>query len=404
MNIKVPKKLKAAFNSDKRYIVLYGGRGGGKSWFIGFILILKALEKPNQIILCTREIQNTIQDSVHSVLSGAIERLGAENFFHITDKKIECKNGSKFIFKGLYRNIQGIKSTEGINYCWIEEGQTISQDSIDLLFPTIRKPDSQIFISFNPGQEDDPIYTRFIKNKRDDTLLIRINYSDNPFFPEVLRQEMLYDKEYNYDKYLHVWEGECKNITEACIFKDKFTVQEFNTPNDVHFFYGADFGFSQDASTLTRCYIKDDCLYIDYDAGGVGIEFEELAKLWDCVPGSRDNKIVADNSRPDTISYMNRQGFYVRPSRKGKNSIEDGIEFMRSFKMIYIHPRCKNTVYEFRSYSYKQDRITNEILPVIVDKDNHYIDALRYSLEDARRGRQNPYRTSDVSLNELLRK
>ena len=386
VDITLPKKLLPILTTDKRNIVLYGGRGGAKSWAVATALIIKSLQKSNQIILCCREVQNSIMDSVHSVLVQTIERMKLEPFFNITDKKIECKNGSKFIFKGLYRNITGIKSTEGIDYCWVEESQTISQESIDLLVPTIRKPDSQLFFTFNPDQESDPIYNRFVKSERKDTLLIKINYDENPFFPEVLEKEMLYDKEFNFDKYLHVWEGECKALTDACIFKGKFTVQEFNTPKDAHFYYGADFGFSNDPSTLIRSFIKDDCLYIDYEAGGVGIEFEELAGLWDSIPGSREHKIVADNSRPDTISYMSRQGFYVRGSRKGKNSIEDGIEFIRSFRMIYIHPRCKNTLYEFKSYSYKQDKLTEEILPVIVDKDNHYIDALRYSLEDIRRG------------------
>lgn len=385
MGVKAPKKLKPVISSDKRNIVLYGGRGGAKSWFIAMVLVIKALEKKNQIILCVREVQNSILDSVHSVLVSTIERLKLDPFFIITEKKIECKNGSKFIFKGLHRNIQGIKSTEGIDYCWIEEAQTISQDSIDLLWPTVRKENSQIYVSFNPDQSEDPIYQRFVANQRDDTLLIKINYTDNPFFPDVLKAEMEYDREYNYDKYLHVWEGECKQISDACIFKGKFTVKEFKAPSNAYFFFGADFGFSNDPSTIVRCYIQDDNLYIDYEAGGVGIEIDNLPELWESIPEAKVNKIVGDNSRPDTISYLRRQGFIAKGSRKGKNSIEDGIEYMRSFKMIYIHPRCKNTIYEFKSYSYKQDKLTNEILPVIVDKDNHYIDALRYALEDMRK-------------------
>ena len=213
---------------------------------------------------------------------------------------------------------------------------------------------------------------------------------------------MEYDKEFNYDRYLHIWEGECKNITDACIFKGKFTVKEFETHKGADFFIGADFGFSNDPSALTRCYIHDDCLWVDYEAGGLGVEIDELSQLWDSVPGARDNKIIADNQRPDTISYMKRQGFIVKPSKKGKGSVEDGIEYMRSFKMIYVHPRCKNTAYEFKAYSYKQDKQTNEILPIIVDKDNHYIDSIRYALEDARRGRLGPYQPTDVRLSDLF--
>ena len=349
------------------------------------LLVMKAIEKPNQIILCTREIQNSILDSVHSILVQSIERMGLTKLFNITDKKIECINGSKFIFKGLYRNVQGIKSTEGISYAWIEEAATVSQDSIDLLWPTVRNEGSQIFVTFNPDQETDPVYSRFVKNKRDDTLLINANFTDNPFFPDVLKQEMLYDREYNYDKYLWIWEGQCRNITDACIFKEKFQVKDFETDEKAHFFYGSDFGFSNDPSTIIRCYEKDRCLYIDYEAGGVGIEIDEIPNMYRQGPGVREHKIIADSSRPDTISYLSRQRFFIRGAKKGKDSIKDGIEFIRSFKMIFIHPRCKNTIHEFKSYSYKTDRLTGEILPDIVDKDNHWIDALRYALEDLRR-------------------
>ena len=385
INVDIPKIFLPIFNSNKRNIVLYGGRGSGKSYIIAMLLVMKAIEKPNQIILCTREIQNSILDSVHSILVQSIERMGLTKLFDITDKKIECRNGSKFIFKGLYRNVQGIKSTEGISYAWIEEAATVSQDSIDLLWPTVRNEGSQIFVTFNPDQETDPVYSRFVKNKRDDTLLINANFTDNPFFPDVLKQEMLYDRAYNYDKYLWIWEGQCRNITDACIFKEKFQDKDFETNEKAHFFYGSDFGFSNDPSTIIRCYEKDRCLYIDYEAGGVGIEIDDLPNMYRQVPGVREHKIIADSSRPDTISYLNRQRFFVRGAKKGKDSIKDGIEFIRSFKMIFIHPRCKNTLFEFKSYSYKTDRLTGEILPDIVDKDNHWIDALRYALEDLRR-------------------
>jgi len=405
IGVDIPKKLLPIVNSKKRNIVLYGGRGGAKSWAVAAVLIIKALEKSNQIILCTREIQNTIQDSVHSVLKQTIDRLGLKDHFEITDKKIQCVNGTKFIFKGLHRNITEVKSTEGVDYCWVEEAHSISQSSIDVLWPTVRKPGSQFFVTFNPDQEDDPIYSMFVKDqKRNDTLLINVNYYDNPFFGEPLKSDMEYDREYNYDKYLHVWDGQCKSVTDACIFKDKFTVCEFETHDDVQFFYGADWGFSNDPSAVIRCYIYDQCLYIDYEAGGIGVEFEELPQLWDSVPLIREHKVVADSSRPDTISYMNRQGFTVRRSRKGKNSIEDGIEFIRSFRKIYIHTRCKNTAYEFKSYSYKQDPKTEEILPIIIDKDNHYIDSTRYSLEDSRKGRGDPYGPPVGSIDQLFGK
>lgn len=399
-NINIPTKLLPMFTSTKRYIVTYGGRGGSKSWVIAIFLILKAVEKKGLIILCTREVQNTIKDSVHRLLKDTIERLGMERLFDVKRDEIMCKNGSKFIFKGLRHNMNEIKSTEGIDYCWIEEAQSISRDSLDVLVPTVRKDGSQFLISFNPSDDSDPIYTDFVLSDRNNALVININYFDNPFFPDVLREEMEYDREYNYDKYLHVWEGETKAVTDACIFKGKFRIDSFETHQGVQFYYGADWGFSQDPSCIIRCYVHDGCLYIDQEAGGVGVEMEELPRLWDIIPGSREHKVVADNARPETISYMNSKGFHVKSSKKGKGSIEDGIEFIRSFKTVVVHERCINTAYEFKSYSYKKDRLTNEILKIIIDKDNHYIDALRYSLEDLRKFGRN-LKVSTISAGSL---
>lgn len=333
--------------------------------------------------------------------------MGLNEYFSITDKKIECYNGTKFIFKGLYRNITGIKSTEGIDYCWIEEAQSISQESIDFLWPTVRTPGSQFFITFNPLEAEDPIYKRFITNERKDTLLININYWDNPHFPDVLRDEMLYDKEYNYDKYLHVWCGEVKNVTDACIFKDKFTIMSFDTHKEVDFMYGADWGYSNDPDSINRCYEYDGCLWIDYEAHGTGIEIEEIEQLWDHIPGSREHLIECDSARPDLVSYMKRRGFNTHGVRKSKGQnnttfIEDGIRFLRSYKMIYVHERCKNTAYEFRSYSYKEDKQTGEILNVIVDKDNHHIDSIRYATNEKRRGRVSNYKPSVLRMKDVF--
>jgi len=403
-DVEVPPKVLPIFKSKKRNIVMYGGRGGSKSWAVAIALIVKAMTKRNQIILCTREVQNTIEDSVLSLLAKIIQNLNLNHIFDIQKNRIYCKNGSRFIFKGLSHKITGVKSTEGVNYCWIEEAQSVSQKSIDILWPTVRNNNSQFFVTFNPETEDDPIYRRFVTGNREDTLLIKVNYLDNPYFPDVLRKEMEWDKQYDYDKYLHVWEGNPKTITDACVFKGKFVVDMFNTHEGVDFYYGADWGFANDPTCLIRCYVYDNCLYIDYEAYGVGVEIDEIPQLFDSIPQARRNKIVADNQRSDTISYLNRKGFIIKPSRKGKNSIKDGIEFIKKFKKIYIHERCKNTAYEFMSYSYKIDKLTEEILPIIVDKYNHCIDAIRYSLEGLRRGYSQRYEPTGVKMQDLFSK
>ena len=203
---------------------------------------------------------------------------------------------------------------------------------------------------------------------------------DNKFFPDVLRKEMEYCKEVDYNKYENVWLGKPALETEAQIFKGKFEILDFEAEPYTQFYYGADWGFAKDPVALTRCFIEDNCLYIDYEAFGVGIEMEELPALFDTVPDSRNWTIRADSARPETISYVKRHGFNCIAAEKWKGSIEDGIEYLRSFRKIYIHPRCKNIYEEFKYYSYKTDRISGDILPIVVDAYNHGIDSLRYAL------------------------
>jgi phage terminase large subunit len=189
---------------------------------------------------------------------------------------------------------------------------------------------------------------------------------------------MEYLKRVDYERYLHIWEGEPRTNSDAQIFKGKFFVEDFDTPDDVNFYYGADFGFSSDPSTLIRCFVRDNCLYIDHELWGLHIELDHLPKWYDQIPGSRDWWIEADSARPDTISLIRRSGYKIRGVEKTK--VEDGISFLRSFERIVIKPECKYTVDEFRHYSYVVDKLSGNITPKIEDKHNHCIDALRYSL------------------------
>jgi phage terminase large subunit len=273
---------------------------------------------------------------------------------------------------------------EGVDICWIEEAHSVSRESLDVLIPTIRKDGSIFFITFNPREKDAPVYTDFVLEQRPGCLTEKINWNDNPFFPKVLRDEMEYCKKYDYEKYKHIWEGEPQVIGNACIFNGKFESSTFTAPAGVNFLYGADWGFAKDPTCIIRCYELDNCLYIDKEAYGVGIEIDDTPRLFASIPGALKNKIVADSARPETISYMNNRGFCVYPAHKGPGSVEEGIEFIRSFKRIYIHEDCKNTLYEFMNYSYKTDRITGEILPIPIDKNNHCIDAVRYAVEGLR--------------------
>ena len=332
--IKITEKLLFLLSENKRYKVLYGGRGSGKSWGIATALVISAI-KDKKRVLCTRQLQTSIKDSVHKLICDLIEKLNLSSYFTITKDTIRCYNGSEFIFKGIQNNVMEIKSMEGIDICWVEEAQSVSNESWEILIPTIRKEGSEIWISFNPDRDEDPTYKRFVLNPPDDCKTVLVNYIDNPYFPEVLKNEMEYCKRVDYGKYEHIWLGKTVINTEVQVFKDKFELKDFCSDKNTQFFYGADWGFANDPTTLTRSFIKGRDLYIEYEAGGVGVEMEEIPQLFDSVPESRKWVIRADCARPETISYVKRQGFRCQACEKWKGSIEDGIEYMRSFEYIY---------------------------------------------------------------------
>lgn len=368
-----------------RYKVYYGGRGSGKSFAMAEALITIATYGRVRV-LCCREIQNSIRDSSYQLLRDTAERLGVAQQFTFVDSEIRNgRTGARFVFKGLLRNEQSIKSTEGVDFCWVEEAQTVSESSWETLIPTIRKESSEIWVTFNPLTLDDPTTRRFIDNPPPEAYVRKVNYDENPYFPEVLRREMEWDRAHDYDRYLHVWEGYPRSISDAQVFKGRFAVEP--VPETLHekadrLFFGADFGFARDPSTLVRCFIIGNTLYIDKEAYGVGVELDELPQLYDSVPGARRWPIKADSARPETISYLkNRHGFRIDAAKKWQGSIEDGVAYLKGFDRIVIDPSCRHAADEFRLYSYKTDKTTGEVLPVIIDKNNHVIDAVRYALD-----------------------
>lgn len=380
----LPDWAQVLFNESARYIAVYGGRGSGKSRSIATALVLRAAQKPLRI-LCSREIQKSIKDSVKRLLDDEIARLDLSSFFTSTDTEIRGRNGSLFLFAGLRTNIDSIKSVEGIDICWIEEAQTVSQSSLDVLIPTIRKPGSQLWFSWNPKQDTDPVDAKFRgETAPPGTVACCVNWQDNPWFPDVLRAEMEYDRSRDIDKYRHIWEGDYLRNSEKRVLKN-WTVEEFDAPPDAVFRFGADWGFATDPTVLVRCYVIGRKLYIDHEAYQVGCEIVDTPSLFLSVPESERWPMVGDSSRPETISHMRKNGFpKLMPAVKGARSVEEGVAFIQSHDVI-IHPRCQHTIDEFTLYSYKTDPLTNAILPEIEDKNNHCIDALRYALEGVRR-------------------
>ncbi|MDE2107429.1 MAG: terminase large subunit, partial [Patescibacteria group bacterium] len=296
---------------------------------------------------------------------------------------------------------------EGYDIAWAEEAQTLSQRSLDLLRPTIRKPGSELWFSWNPRLRPtkrgdsvigDPVDVMLrADDLPPDAAVVRANWSDNPWFPDVLRAEMEWDRRRDPDKYAHVWLGDYERVSEARVFRN-WRIEEFETPaeSDVRFYYGADWGFSIDPTVLVRCWLHGSTLYVDHEAHRVGCAITDTPALFDTVPSSRKWPIRADSARPETIDHMQRAGFRISPAVKGPNSVEDGIEFLKSHDIV-VHPRCRHTADELSRYSYKVDPHTGEVLPVLEDKNNHVIDALRYALEGARIGPR-PLVISDAAM------
>jgi phage terminase large subunit len=369
-------------NYFDRYKVFYGGRAGRKSWEYAQAAITRTLEEP-LLVLCTREVQNSIGDSVHALLKNTIERLKVTSEFEIQNNAIYSKNGSVFKFKGLRtETIDGIKSFEGADICWVEEAHSVSEHSWSILIPTIRKKDSQFWIGFNPDMQDDPVYNRFVTNTVPSSYVQKVLYTENPDCPQVIKDEADYLRRVDYEAYAHIYLGEVRSHSDAQVFKHKYRVEHFDI--DKSFgppLQGADWGFSVDPTVLIRGYIKDNNIYIKNEVYKVGCEVDKIPDLFKKIPDSDINVIRGDNARPEIISYLKRHGFNIKAADKWKGSVEDGIDFLRKFENIIIHPDCRHTAEEMRLYSYKVDKRTGDVLPQLEDKHNHCIDAMRYMIE-----------------------
>jgi phage terminase large subunit len=398
--VEIPEAFDYLFDpplGSVRYRIGHGGRGSAKSHSYASALAIHAAQKPLRI-LCGREIQKSIKDSSKRLLDDKIADHGLGDFYESTDTEIRGKNGSLFLFAGLRSNVDQIKSMEGIDICWLLEANKISQNSWDVLIPTIRKPGSEIWAEYNPDLPTDPVDAMFRgpEGPPPRAIVRHINWEDNPFFPDVLREEMEYCRKRDPDKYLHVWQGQYRRNSESRVFKN-WVEQEFEAPSDATFRFGADWGFSIDPTVLVRCYLDGRKLYIDHEAYMRGCEIDQTPELFDHVPGARRWIITADSARPETISYLRRNGFKIMPAIKGARSLEEGVEFLQSYDII-VHPRCVHTIEELMHYSYKVDDLTGQVIPVLADKDNHVIDALRYALEGVRRAGSGKAKTIAVSI------
>ena len=380
-SIQIPAAFAGLFKPN-RYKVFHGGRDAAKSWAFADALLTLAMQRRLDV-LCARELQVSIKDSVHRLLKRRIEARGLGDFFKVTETSIVGVNGSLFSFKGLRHNAAEIKSFEGVDICWVEEAQRVSQESWDLLIPTIRKAGSEIWVSFNPGSPHDATWQYFVVNTPPNTLLVHVTYRDNPWHSDVMEQERLTLLERDPDKHDWIWEGNPRVITDALVFKDRFRVERFDIPTGVRFLQGADWGIS---TVLVRAYFHRNQdgtkeIRVCNEAYGRHTEVDDIPALFSQIPFAAKWLTRADAARPELIRHMRRRKFTIKPCKKWPGSVDDGNSFLR-FHGVVVHPDCVETIKELERYSYKVDPVSGEVLyEKIVDDWDHCIDALRYACE-----------------------
>jgi len=376
---------------QSRYKVAFGGRGSGKSWAFARALIIQSANKPIRV-LCTREVQKSIRDSVKRLLDDQIETLGLEEFFSSTDIAIKGRNGSEFLFNGLSnQTAASIKSYEGIDRVWIEEAQTVSKKSLDILVPTIRKPESEIWVSFNPELDTDEVWKRYVENKPPECISAEVNYSDNPWFPEVLEKERLHCKETNPEDYAWIWEGKCKAAVDGAIYSHEITAAQTNgnvcnVPYDpllkVHVVF--DLGWN-DSMAIILCqkvrseirvieYIEDDHKTLDYYSSMLRNKNLNYGKLFLPHDGATRDFKTGKSSQ----EILQKIGWSVEIVPQ--IGLENGIKAARmAFSQVYFHrPSTDRLINCLKRYRRQINNQTNEPGAPLHDEHSHGADVFRY--------------------------
>jgi len=395
--IELPPKLIPVFTGQARYRGAYGGRGSGKTRGFALMSAVRAYmfaeAGVSGTVLCAREFMNSLEDSSMEEVKQAIrETPWLNDYFEIGERFIRTKNRLvDYTFAGLRHNLDSIKSKARILIAWVDEAEGVSEIAWQKLLPTVRESSSEVWVTWNPELDGSPTDLRFRKSDLPESKVVELNYEDNPWFPAVLDLERKAD----YDRldpqtYAWVWEGAYRENSDAQVFSGKYRIAEFEPGPDWNGPYdGLDFGFAQDPTAAVRCWIHADCLWIEREAGKVGLELDDTADfIKERIEDFGRHKVRADSARPESISFLRRHGVPgIEAVDKWAGSVEDGISHMRSYKEIVIHSRCKETQREFRMYSYKVDRLTGDILTKVADAFNHYIDAIRYALNPMIQGR-----------------
>lgn len=374
-------KFSRALYATARHKAFYGGRGSAKSWSVATYLASRGAKEKKRIV-CARQFQNSMRDSSKELIEKRILALGLARQYDSTDRAIVHKGtGTEFLFVGLERNIESIRSLEGADIVWIEEARTIKARSMEILLPTVREIGSEMIWVWNPEQPTDPVDAYFRKGTPPPRSIVTfVDWRDNPyFFQTELPQEMKTLRDGNYDRYKHVWLGEYDLTYQTKVFPN-VTVGRVHVPANCPPRYGMDFGFSSDPSFIVKVYVLKDTIYIAAEASG-SITIDNLPAMIRSVVNSDSDLIKADSSVPGVIENLQARGFNIHGAKKGPGSVKSGILFLQGFKIV-IDPNCEAMREEARLYSWMTERLTGRSLNIPVDKNNHGWDATRYAVED----------------------
>lgn len=379
MKVELPRYA-ARLREPALYKVLYGGRAGARSWTIARFFLLHAVSRPLRF-LCVRELQKSMRDSVHRLLRDQIEMLELPGFT-VTDSEIRHRNGSLFLFEGLRHNVTKVKSLEGIDRCWVEEAERVSERSWSVLIPTvIRNPGAEIWVSFNPYEKTDPTYQRFVVNPPPGAIVLKTSYRDNPWLSDEIRADIEHMRRVDPEAAAHIYDGECLSRSDSQVLAGKWCIDDFVPGADWKGPYqGADWGYAADPTVLVRLWIHERTLYAEHAVYGARVDISDTPALFDRVPDARRYMIRADNARPETISHMARAGFRIIAAPKWHGSVEDGVAHLRSYDRIVIHPRCTKLAEQARLWRFKLDELTGDVMPKLVDGNDDGWDAARYAL------------------------
>lgn len=356
----------------------------GKSHERAEAVVEAMILNPDCKVVCIREIQKSLTFSAKALIESKIRSMEMAFLFDIQDKVIKRRGGTGIcIFQGMQdHTADSVKSLEGFDIAWIEEAQSLSAKSLRLLRPTIvRKKGAEIWATWNPSQPEDAIEV-FAKNVENDdsAVIVHVNFDQNKFLDPSALEEIDADRKRYPEDFDHVYLGAYDFRSELRVFKH-WREEECAPTDKDDLYYGADWGFANDPTVLLRAWLDkpSKTIYVDQQVDGVGVEIDHTPDLFDKIPEARKYKIRADSARPETISFISRRGFRIEGVEKGKGSVEDGIEWLRSYDII-VHPRCKLLLKELRLYSYRENKV-GDILPKVEDANNHCIDALRYAFE-----------------------